>query len=122
MGLFTGPEAAMHGVRISVLCPGSVDTPILDRGPDTDLPPIPSRAITAREYLTLPRQRPVPAERSARDAVKGIERNRAVIFSPPSVASFWYLHRMSPAAARKAAGLIAGKVHRELVAPRGSDP
>ena len=24
------PEAALHGVRVSVLCPGPVDTPILD--------------------------------------------------------------------------------------------
>ena len=32
------PEAAVHGVRVSVLCPGPVDTPILDRGPPSDLP------------------------------------------------------------------------------------
>src|SRR3954447_14933818 len=31
-------EAALHGVRVSVLCPGAVDTPILDRLPDADLP------------------------------------------------------------------------------------
>jgi NAD(P)-dependent dehydrogenase (short-subunit alcohol dehydrogenase family) len=27
------PEAAMHGVRVSVLCPGAVETPILDARP-----------------------------------------------------------------------------------------
>src|SRR3954447_18805157 len=31
-------EASLHGVRINVLCPGAVDTPILDRLPDADLP------------------------------------------------------------------------------------
>ena len=33
------PEAAMHGIRVSALCPGPTETPILDsRGPD-DLAP-----------------------------------------------------------------------------------
>ena len=33
VGLSTAlrPEAALHGVRVSVLCPGAVDTPILDK-------------------------------------------------------------------------------------------
>ena len=34
LSLALRPEAALHGVRVSVLCPGAVDTPILDRGLD----------------------------------------------------------------------------------------
>src|SRR5207245_1645278 len=41
VGLSTSlrPEAARRGVRVSVLCPGAVDTAILDRPPADDLPP-----------------------------------------------------------------------------------
>src|SRR5438445_8070538 len=53
VGLSTGlrAEAALHGVRVSVLCPGSIETPILDRPPDSDLPTTASAPVTARQYL-----------------------------------------------------------------------
>lgn len=117
VGLSTGlrAEAALHGVRVSVLCPGSVDTPILDRGPDDDLPPMASKPVTAREYLALVRQRPVGAEGVAKAAVKGMEHNRAVIVAPRSAASLWYLHRLSPRLAQRLGGALARKVDRELI-------
>ena len=31
------PEAAMHGVRVTVVCPGAIETPILDKGAPADL-------------------------------------------------------------------------------------
>ncbi len=41
VGLSTAlrPEAAAFGVRVSVLCPGVVETPILDKAQPSDLPP-----------------------------------------------------------------------------------
>ena len=45
------PEAARFGVRVSVMCPGAVDTPILDAGPPADLPPLTSPVMTGREYM-----------------------------------------------------------------------
>lgn len=43
-------EAALHGVRVNVLCPDAVGTPILDRLPDADLPPTGSAPVTVRSY------------------------------------------------------------------------
>ena len=70
VGLSTGlrPEAALHGVRVSVLCPGAVETAILDRLPPDDLPATASAPVTAREYMRRVRQKPVPADRFARAA------------------------------------------------------
>src|SRR5437899_10675411 len=71
VGLSTGlrAEAALRGVRVSVLCPGSIDTPILDRLPDSDLPATASAPVTARQYLDTVRQKPISASRFARQAL-----------------------------------------------------
>ena len=63
-------EAALHGVRVSVLCPGSVETPILDRPPPADLPLTRSVPVTALG-LTSPssgrsRCRPTTSRRGPR--------------------------------------------------------
>ena len=78
VGLSTGlrPEAALHDVKVSVICPGMVETPILDAPPAPELPPTPSAAVSAREYLTLARQKPMPADRFARKALDEVAKDR----------------------------------------------
>ena len=116
VGLSTGlrPEAAIHGVRVSVLCPGSVETPILDARP-LDLPAVQSHWVTPREYLAVAHQKAMPAERFARQALEHVARNRAIIVVPASAKPFWYLHRLSPRAAEQAARVIARRVQRDLI-------
>jgi NAD(P)-dependent dehydrogenase (short-subunit alcohol dehydrogenase family) len=127
VGLSTAlrPEAALHGVRVSVLCPGAVDTPILDRLPDADLPPTASPPVSARRYLAAVRQKPVDVDRFARLALKGIEHNRGIIVVPTSARSLWYLHRLSPALTGSIANLLARRVDKTLMSESGgpgSDP
>lgn len=119
VGLSTAlrPEAALHGVHVSVLCPGAVETPILDSPPPPNLPPTTSRPVTAREYLALVRQKPMPAEAFARRALTGVRRNQAVIVEPASTKSLWYLHRLSPRLAQQLIQRIARKVNRDLIRP-----
>ena len=69
LGLGLRPEAALHGVRVSVLCPGAVETPILDSSPPGDLPITRLTPVTARQYLSLLHQKPIPADRFARLAL-----------------------------------------------------
>jgi short-subunit dehydrogenase len=120
VGLSLGlrPEAALHGVKVSVLCPGTVETPILDRTPDPDLPRTASTPVTAREYLAVVRQKAAPADDVARRALKAIERNRAVIVAPASAKPLWYLQRLSPRLAGQVARVLARKVNRDLIEPR----
>jgi len=111
-------EAALHGVRVSTLCPGSIETPILDRQPDADLPRTASRAVTAREYLAAIKQKPVPADRFARRALQQVATNQAVIVEPSSARLLWYLQRWSPRLMDVACARIARRVQRDLIRPR----
>jgi NAD(P)-dependent dehydrogenase (short-subunit alcohol dehydrogenase family) len=111
-------EAALHGVRISVLCPGSVETGILDRLPDPDLPPTASPPVTARAYLAVARQTPVPADRLAQQALRRVARNHGIIVLPASARALWYLQRLSPRLMGVATAVLARRVDRTLVRPR----
>lgn len=118
LSLALRPEAALHGVKVSVLCPGSVETPMLDRAPPPDLPATPSKPVTAREYLAIVRQKPAPVDHVARRALRGIERNRAVIVVPASAKPLWYLHRLSPRLTQRVTSMVARSVDRRLATPR----
>jgi NAD(P)-dependent dehydrogenase (short-subunit alcohol dehydrogenase family) len=118
LSLALRPEAALHGVKVSVLCPGAVDTPILDSPPDPDLPTTASKPVTARQYLAVVRQKPAPVDVVAQRALKGVERNKAVIVAPANAKPLWYLHRLSPRLAQRVSQLVARKVNRDLVKPR----
>ena len=118
-GLTAGlrPEAAMHGVRVSVLCPGAVDTPILDRLPPADLPTRPSQPVTARAYLRRLHQKPIPADKFARTALRDVSRNRAISVIPRRTKTLWYLARLSPSMAERLSGSMARIVAADLVRP-----
>ncbi|MGR7025218.1 SDR family NAD(P)-dependent oxidoreductase [Geodermatophilus sp. URMC 62] len=91
-------EAASRGVRVSVVCPGGIDTPILDKGMPADLPRVPSAEGTdTRAAITrVSGGRLYPADALAADVLRGIERNRAVIVAPRQARVLWRLMRLSP--------------------------
>lgn len=110
-------EAALQGVRVSVLCPGAVDTAILDRLPDADLPATATAPVTAREYLAVARQRPITAERFAARALDRVARNKAVIVVPSSAKALWQVQRMSPRLFDSISRTVARRVERQLLRP-----
>jgi NAD(P)-dependent dehydrogenase (short-subunit alcohol dehydrogenase family) len=120
VGLALGlrPEAALHGVRVSVLCPGAVETPALDRLPADHLPPMATPPVTARQYLSVIGQKPVEVDRFAGLALKGVARDRAIIAVPASARTLWYLHRLSPALVGRISSALARRVDRELFEPQ----
>jgi short-subunit dehydrogenase len=107
-------EAAMYGVRVSVVCPGAVDTEILDRPPPGDLAPLASPVMTGREYMATVGLKPIPAADFARSALRGVARNRAVIVSPASARAVWYLQRIAPGLVDLAGRRTARRVTAEL--------
>lgn len=81
-------EAAAYGVRVSVVCPGLIDTPIkdatrwLNTDRDTVLNSMPFRLH--------------PADACARDILRGVARNEAIIVVTALAKTAWLLYRIAP--------------------------
>lgn len=86
-------EAAQIGIRVSVLCPGVIRTPILEGGKYgkilIDIPP---------EKLSLmwEKLKPMPPNIFANKALYSIAKNKAVIIIPSWWKLFWWIDRLSP--------------------------
>ncbi len=88
-------EAAAYGVQVSVLCPGAVETPILDRDNPADLPPVPWRPDN-RSYLTRLCGAPMPVDLFARQALDAAERGEGVVVRPFLARVAWWTQRYLP--------------------------
>ncbi len=104
-------EAAERGVRVSVVCPGGIDTPIFDKLQHEGLPVPRSlvnrdpRAFVARMVGPL-----YPPERLAEDVLRGVEANRAIIVAPARARLAWRLWRFLPGVTSRVG---AGRYERE---------
>ena len=96
-------EAASFGVRVSVACPGLVDTPILD---STKYVKLRSNALRK-----ISPGKPVPPRTAARQILRGVDRNRFYIVLTPAVNALWRLHRYAPGASL-GVGRIAVRLFR----------
>jgi NAD(P)-dependent dehydrogenase (short-subunit alcohol dehydrogenase family) len=87
-------EAAAAGVRVSVLCPGVIQTPaLIDCGKyGKMLQPVPRE--TQQELWQ--RQRPMRPDRFAEQALRAVARNHAIIVIPSWWRIVWWLNRLSP--------------------------
>jgi NAD(P)-dependent dehydrogenase (short-subunit alcohol dehydrogenase family) len=86
-------EAAGRGVRVSAICPGFVDTPLLGRV-NSDLPQ--TGAVMDAEQLAKRFGKLYQAESLAQDVLRGLERNDALIVAPASARVAWRLSRYAP--------------------------
>ena len=93
-------EAAKHGVRVSVVCPGVIDTPILDRSNPEDLPQI-GDFSGGREMLERFIGKAYPPELLARDILAGLIRNRPIIVAPHHARRAWITYRVAPGLANR---------------------
>jgi NAD(P)-dependent dehydrogenase (short-subunit alcohol dehydrogenase family) len=86
-------EAAIRGVKVSAVCPGFVDTPLLNRV-NPGLP----QTETGANAETLARMlgKLYQADSLAQDVLRGIEQNRALIVAPRSARIAWRMSRYTP--------------------------
>ncbi len=112
-------EAAEYGVRVSVLCPGVIRTPILEQsgryGKELVLLP------PDQQQELLDRLRPMEADRFAAKALRAVARNRSVIIVPGWWRMLWWLDRLSPALGSTLSGWGYRSMIRRLVAAAGED-
>lgn len=112
-------EAAQHGVRVSAICPGVIDTPILDGEGPPDLPRT-SFAGRGRQMLLHSNRGPAyPPERLAEDVLRGVERNRAIIIAPGRARTAWLAHRIAPRLVERVYARELAWAERLLAQPRG---
>jgi NAD(P)-dependent dehydrogenase (short-subunit alcohol dehydrogenase family) len=88
------PEAEQMGIRVSVVCPGVVRTPILDgRGKCgkmlIDIPPEKMRRMWEK-------LKPMSPNLFAKEVLDLVAGNRAIIIVPSWWKVFWWINRLSP--------------------------
>jgi NAD(P)-dependent dehydrogenase (short-subunit alcohol dehydrogenase family) len=87
-------EAASAGVRVSVLCPGVIRTPILEGGGKYGKMLRPQRNEVQRQNWE--RLRPLDPEKLARQTLRAVAKNKAIIVIPAWWKIFWWINRLSP--------------------------
>lgn len=108
------PEAALHGVKVSVFCPGPVDTPLLDVSGPPGLPATSAQEITGRDFLAIVGQKPVPPAGVARRALELVAANKAIIVVPAAAKTLWYADRWCPPLGTAVLGYMTRRVDRRL--------
>lgn len=111
------PEAAMHGIGVTVLCPGMVETPILDQPPTEG-----SGALTPRAYLETMGLRPISADSFARTALAAVAKNKPLVVTPANLRVGWAFSRYAPGMNRKLNKAIARRVDKAMTDPASPGP
>ena len=100
-------EAKRHGIRVSVVCPAIVDTPLLHGGRysrfNDDAGPLRAHARTLHAWASSP-------DAFASRVLRAVASNRAVVIDPPWARLLWYLDRLSPWATEQLCGRLLGRV------------
>jgi NAD(P)-dependent dehydrogenase (short-subunit alcohol dehydrogenase family) len=105
-------EAKKHGVKVSVLCPGAIATPILTGGRfgRHNFANVSKQDMLAMWAIT----RPMDPARFAAKAIDAIVENRAVIVVPSWWKAAWYLERFAPDLGEKVWGLVLNRIRRQI--------
>ncbi|MFC5033998.1 SDR family NAD(P)-dependent oxidoreductase [Streptomyces sp. DSM 41987] len=99
MSLGLRAEAARYNIRVNVVCPSLVDTPILDHlNPDL---PATALAADAKTLIRTLHPWPYPPERLAQHILTRLTRNKAVIIAPARARAYDRLNRHAPRLADK---------------------
>jgi NAD(P)-dependent dehydrogenase (short-subunit alcohol dehydrogenase family) len=105
-------EASQMGIRVSVLCPGAVQTPILEGGGKygkmlIDIPPEQMRRL-------LKKLKPMLPNIFAQKVLNAVAKNRAIIVVPSWWKLMWWMHRLSPSFGMFFAQKHFQKIQKEL--------
>jgi NAD(P)-dependent dehydrogenase (short-subunit alcohol dehydrogenase family) len=82
------PEAARHGVNVITVCPGTIETPILDT-------PISTPGMSGRRYITAAGGKPVSPATLATKVVDALRSDKPMVV-PGRAAVIWRLGRYLP--------------------------
>jgi NADP-dependent 3-hydroxy acid dehydrogenase YdfG len=101
-------EAERHGVRVSVLCPGVIRTPILTGGHYGRNDGVSETELLKRAELL----RPMASEVFAARALRAVLRGDAIIVVPAWWKALWYLERLSPVLSMRTAKVMLKRIRQ----------
>ena len=106
---------ADHGVRVTALCPGWIDTPMLDGIMPDGLPVPPSMTGTRslRETLVAMGQPIYPVDRLAEEALAGLSKDPAILVLPRQWRRYWLISRILPGLALRQAEKLTRHFRRD---------
>ena len=109
VGLATSlrPEAARHGIGVTVVCPGPVETPLLDE-------PSTTPGGDVRRYLVASAGKPMAPSALADLVIDAVRKDKAKVI-PGRAKLLWRLSRFAPNLTDRE---IAKGMHNELEAAR----
>jgi len=85
-------EGADLGVKVSVVCPGRVQTNMYQAATIANLAP--EQRAAYEQQMTAPKR--MDASKAARTILGGVSHNQAIIIFPANVRLAWRLYRLSP--------------------------
>ncbi len=111
-------ELARHGIGVSAVCPGIINTPITTSSPMRG----PGATAEARQRMVeLYRRRNYGPERVARNILRAIQRNRLVAPISPEAWAMYWTKRLAPWAIRWLNRVTSARMAREAAAARAVD-
>jgi NAD(P)-dependent dehydrogenase (short-subunit alcohol dehydrogenase family) len=87
-------QAGLLGIRVSVLCPGIIRTPMAENGGKFGKSYLNISPELRKELLE--KVRPMPADLFAKKVLDAVAKNRAIIIEPAWWKWFWRIHRLLP--------------------------
>jgi NAD(P)-dependent dehydrogenase (short-subunit alcohol dehydrogenase family) len=103
LGASLRPEAARHGIGVTTVCPGPVETPLLDEDS-------PTPGTSVRRYLVASAGKPITPEALADQVLDAVRKDRALVI-PGRAKLLWRLSRFAPNLTN---GQIAKGMQKEL--------
>jgi NAD(P)-dependent dehydrogenase (short-subunit alcohol dehydrogenase family) len=104
-------ELGPHGIGVTAVCPGLINTPITQTSPLRG----PEATPEARAYMIeVYRRRNYPAERVAENVLKAVQRNRAVAPISPEAWVMYLLKRLAPGLVARVNRAMSARTRREI--------
>jgi short-subunit dehydrogenase len=109
-------ELVPHGIGVTAVCPGLINTPITQTAPLRG----PEATPEARAYMVeVYRRRNYPPERVAANVLKAIQRNRAVAPISPEAWGMYVLKRLAPGLVARINRAMSARTRRAIEGRRG---